>query len=54
MFGDTSKTVFPSLAGPMGDGSSFDWGLPFFYGRRVFMGFDGMTSALGTGPYYAF
>jgi hypothetical protein len=54
MFGDTSKTVFPYLAGPMGDASSFDWGLPFFYGRRVLMGIEGQTSSLGAGPYYAF
>ncbi len=54
MFGDASKTVFSNLAGPMGDASSFDWGLPFFYGRRVFMGIEGQSSILGTGPYYAF
>jgi len=54
MFGDASKTVFPYLAGPMGDASSFDWGLPFFYGRRVLMGIEGQSSSLGIGPYYAF
>ena len=54
MFGDASKAVFPNLAGPMGDATSFDWGLPFFYGRRVWVGIEGQTSALGTGPYYAF
>jgi len=54
MFGDSSKAVFPNLAGPMGDASSFDWGLPFYYGRRVLMGIEGQTSSLGTGPYYAF
>ncbi len=54
MFGDASKAVFPYLAGPMGDASSFDWGLPFFYGRRVLLGIEGQTSSLGTGPYYAF
>jgi hypothetical protein len=54
MFGDSSKTVFPNLAGPMGDASSFDWGLPFYYGRRVLMGIEGQASSLGAGPYYAF
>lgn len=54
MFTDASKTVFPSLAGPMGDSSSFDWGLPFFYGRRVFTGIEGQSSSLGIGPYHAF
>lgn len=54
MFNDSSKAVLPLLAGPMNDTTSFDWGLPFFYGRRVFVGFEGQSSSLGTGPYYAF
>jgi hypothetical protein len=54
LFLDGSKTVLPTLAGPMGDTSSFDWGLPFFYGRRVFIGIEGQASSLGTGPFYAF
>ncbi len=54
MFGDASMTVYPNLAGPMGDATSFDWGLPFFYGRRVWMGIEAQASSLGTGPYYAF
>lgn len=54
LFADTSKAVLPTLSGPMDDAASFDWGLPFFYGRRVFIGIDGQTSSLGTGPFYAF
>ena len=46
--------VLPGLAGTLGDARSFDWGLPFFYGRRVFFGIEGMASNLGTGPFYAF
>jgi hypothetical protein len=59
MFGDSTQAVLPNLAGPTGtsgNASSFDWGLPFFYGRRVFFGIEGMTP-LGTstsGPFYAF
>lgn len=54
MFNDPSKAVLPLLAGPMNDAASFDWGLPFFYGRRVFLGMEGQVSPLGVGPYYAF
>ena len=46
--------VLPGLAGTLGNARSFDWGLPFFYGRRVFFGIEGMASNLGTGPFYAF
>jgi hypothetical protein len=31
-------------------GNAFDWGLPFFYGRRVFVVFEGS----GAGPYWAY
>lgn len=50
----TSRSVLPTLTGPMNDPDSFDWGLPFFYGRRVFIGIEGSTTSLGTGPFYAF
>ncbi len=54
MFADASKVVLPSLSGPFGTSAGFDWGLPFFYGRRVLIGFEGRASSLATGPYYAF
>ena len=54
LFSDSSQHVLPTLAGPFGDSTSFDWGLPFFYGRRVFIGIEGQPSSLGTGPFYAF
>ena len=46
--------VMPQLAGPMNESSTFDGGLPFFFGRRIFIGIEGMPSPLGTGPFYAF
>jgi hypothetical protein len=34
--------------------SNFDWGFPFFFGRKVYFGLEGKESQLGTGPYYAY
>jgi hypothetical protein len=50
----TGHSVFPTLGGPSGDSTSFDWGLPFFFGKSVFIGFEGRTSTLGSGTYFAF
>lgn len=54
LFNNPALSVLPTLAGPIGDRRTFDWGLPFFYGRRVFFGIEGQTSTGGTGPFYAF
>jgi hypothetical protein len=34
--------------------NGFDWGLPFFYGRRVFVVFEGSSATAGNGPYWAY
>lgn len=34
--------------------NSFDWGLPFFFGRRVFVAIKGANTAYGKGPYWAY
>ncbi len=46
--------VLPNLSGTLGNARSFDWGLPFFLGRKVFFGVEGMTSPAGSGPFYSF
>jgi len=54
LFAGGVNAVTPNLSGPMGSSTSFDWGLPFFYGRRVFFGIEGMSPSLATGGFYAF
>jgi uncharacterized protein DUF3443 len=58
-----SAAAFSNLAGPMGIGAcgssnttacTFDWGLPFFYGRSVFTAIDGTTTPNGNGPFWAY
>jgi hypothetical protein len=48
-------TAFANLGGTYpGSTSSFDFGLPFFYGRRVATAIEGNATTVGTGPYFAF
>jgi uncharacterized protein DUF3443 len=48
--------VFPELGGtlPAGNAGSFDYGLAFFYGKRVAVAVEGDKTSAGTGPYIAF
>lgn len=49
---DSPSVVFNNIGGP--NSGSFDWGIPFFLGRTVFVGIEGQTSPAGTGPYWAY
>jgi hypothetical protein len=49
MFSANSNFVFPALGGP--NPGTFDWGLPFFFGRKVFVGLE---SPAGSGPFWAY
>jgi hypothetical protein len=52
LFSNGANSVFPTLGGPLS--GLFDWGLPFFYGRNVYVAiFDASTSG-GVGPYWAY
>ncbi len=48
--------AFPQLAGtiPPGNAGTFDYGLPFFYGKRVAVAVEGAMTKAGMGPYIAF
>ena len=52
------NAAFNNLAGDSGTDISsdyFDFGLPFFYGRSVFVGIENMTGPSGVvGPYFAY
>ena len=49
-------SALPGLGAPAGGGLSnyFDWGLPFFYGRNVYIGLEGSSNTLGGGPMFLF
>ncbi len=44
--------VANGLAGP--NSGSFDWGLPFFFGRKVYTAVEGKNTPGGAGPYWAY
>jgi hypothetical protein len=46
-----SNYAFDNLAGQAGN--VFDWGLPFFFGRRIFTAIASRPPLGGRGPYYA-
>ena len=49
---DSPSVVFNNLGGP--NPAIFDWGIPFFLGRTVFVGIEGQSSPAGIGPYWAY
>ena len=52
---DPTYTVLTGLGGTYTTSNdTFDWGLPFYFGRRVATAIELHSSAVGTGPYVAF
>lgn len=48
----SANNAFNNLAGVASSG--FGWGLPFFFGRRVYTAIASRETSAGPGPYYAF
>jgi hypothetical protein len=49
---NASTAAANGLAGP--NTGMFDWGLPFFYGKKVFTAIEGQNTPGGVGPYWAY
>lgn len=50
----TGNFAYDNLAGGGSSDASFNWGLPFYYGRRVFTIMIGATVGGRSGPFYAY
>jgi len=52
LFSSQTNSVFNTLAGP--NSGTFDWGLPFFFGRNVYTAIESRSTPAGVGPYWAY
>lgn len=48
-----NASAYANLAGG-GGSETFTWGMPFFYGRKVYIGIDQRTAGAYKGPFYAY
>ncbi|HVW67451.1 MAG TPA: DUF3443 domain-containing protein [Steroidobacteraceae bacterium] len=51
---NTSNTAFDNVAAPNSNSMSFDFGVPFFYGRNIYVAIASMAAGGTTGPYFAY
>jgi hypothetical protein len=49
---NSSNTAFNNLGGSYDGG--FDYGLPFFFGRDVYVAIENQNTPGGVGPYWAY
>ncbi len=49
---NTANSAFDDLGGD--NAGAFGWGLPFFFGRTVFVAIQNQTTPAGDGPYWAY
>jgi Protein of unknown function (DUF3443) len=54
LFDDDDNVAFNDLAGTSGSSQYFDWGVPFFFGRKVFSAIEGAVAPGGQTPYFAY
>jgi hypothetical protein len=50
----STDAVYSLLAGDGTASTTFDWGMPFFFGRNVYYVIQDDTTTGGVGPYYAY
>jgi hypothetical protein len=51
----STNWAFNDVAAPFGAApEAVAWGLPFFFGRNVFVAIDGQSTPAGVGPYWAY
>jgi hypothetical protein len=54
LYDSEQNFAFDDLAGPSGSSAYADWGLPFFFGRKVFSAIEGAVAPGGPTPYFAY
>ena len=52
LFSNRTDFVFSTLGGP--NSGTFDWGLPFFFGRNVYTAIEARSTPVGSGPFWAY